>query len=159
VIFATVGTHDEGFPRLVGAVDELALGIDDEVVIQTGHTDLRPDNARSFSFLPDESEFNDHYRSADAVVGHAGAGTILTAVQHRTPIVVVPRREEYGEHIDDQQTELADALENRTGIAVVYDTDELRDAVVRLRDADDVPTLGRGDLSSFLTEYVEVLDT
>jgi len=39
MIFVTVGTHDQGFERLVKKMDEIAGQIDEEVVIQVGYTD------------------------------------------------------------------------------------------------------------------------
>ncbi len=38
MIFVTVGTHHQGFDRLVQAADELAAELDEQVVIQRGVT-------------------------------------------------------------------------------------------------------------------------
>ena len=42
MIFVTVGTHDQGFKRLVKKMDEIAGQIDEEVVMQIGSTDYKP---------------------------------------------------------------------------------------------------------------------
>ena len=50
MIFATVGLHYMGFERLIRKMDELAGEIDEEVIIQTGHTKYQPRNAAFFAF-------------------------------------------------------------------------------------------------------------
>jgi hypothetical protein len=44
------------------------------------------------------------------MVGHAGAGTVIAAMQHRSGLVLVPRRVAHREHVDDHQVELARTL-------------------------------------------------
>ena len=50
------------------------------------------------------------FRSADKVVTHAGVGSILCADREGHVPLVVPRRHDLGEHVDDHQLELARAL-------------------------------------------------
>jgi len=66
------------------------------------------------------------------VVGHGGAGTILTELKFRVPIVIVPRSQHYGEHFDDHQMELAQRLVGNDLIKVVYDIEELESAVAEI---------------------------
>jgi len=37
-------------------------------------------------------------QNASVVVAHAGMGSVITAMQHNTPIVLLPRLLEAGEH-------------------------------------------------------------
>jgi len=66
---------------------------------------------------------------ADAVVCHAGSGTVRDALQRGHVPVVVPRRAHLGEHINDHQVELVTALGDR--ILRLDDVAALDDALSR----------------------------
>jgi beta-1,4-N-acetylglucosaminyltransferase len=126
LIFVTVGGM-RAFERLVIAMDRVAGELDEEVVIQTGSTDYEPENCKYFKFMAAD-EMEELYASTRVVVCHAGIGTILTAMQHNKPLILVPRMKRYGEHIDDHQLEIAREMESR-GATVVYDVNDLKSAV------------------------------
>lgn len=122
MIFVTVGMHSDGFPRLVETMDRLAAHTEEEVLIQTGSTAYQPSAARWFTFAS-QAEMDAHSRRAQIIVSHAGAGSILTALRHGKPLIVVPRRQQHGEHIDDHQLELAQALAE-VGALIMVDAPE-----------------------------------
>jgi len=108
VIFATVGTHQQPFPRMLDALRTL----DDEIVLQYGHNP-RPDGfARAEPFLPFETVL-ELIAEASNVITHAGVGSILCAREAGHVPIVVPRLAAKGEHVDDHQVELTRALEQR----------------------------------------------
>lgn len=123
MILVTVGTHDDSFRRLLEAVDRYAAQTDERIVMQCGHSEYEPTNTEWFTFIESEDEFLALFEEADLVIGHAGAGTILTALRFGHPIIIVPRRKKFGEHIDDQQLELVEGLEETDG---VYPTEDLK---------------------------------
>jgi UDP-N-acetylglucosamine transferase subunit ALG13 len=49
-------------------------------------------------------------READAVVCHAGVGTLMTAVSLGRVPVAMPRLRAHGEHVDDHQAQIAREL-------------------------------------------------
>ena len=124
VILVTVGMHTEGFPRLVKEVDHIAAQFAEEVVVQIGYTPYQPRAARWFTFVTYE-EMKALCKQARVIVSHAGAGSILTALHCRKPLIVVPRRQEYGEVVDDHQLELAETLSRAGALLVAYETEEL----------------------------------
>jgi UDP-N-acetylglucosamine transferase subunit ALG13 len=128
VIFATVGTHHQPFDRLVCAADRVALETEEPVVIQTGRSTVRPRHAQAFAYAP-LAEIEAYMRAARVVVAHAGAGTVMTALRVARALVVVPRRRQYGEHVDDHQLELADAVAQRGLAVVVHDVASLARAI------------------------------
>jgi UDP-N-acetylglucosamine transferase subunit ALG13 len=97
--------------------------------------------------------------NASVVVGHAGAGTILTTLAHGTPLVVMPRRAAHGEHLDDHQLELAGQLDGRDGVFVAEGPDELESALERGLAESGTGTQTSGDLvehfAGTLEEMVE----
>ncbi|KUK17270.1 PssE/Cps14G family polysaccharide biosynthesis glycosyltransferase [Thermococcus sibiricus] len=154
MIFVTVGTHYQGFERLIKKMDEIAGKIDDEVVMQIGYTDYEPKNAKWFRFLEKEEDILELYKKAEIIVAHAGAGTLLTALSFGKPIVVVPRLKKFGEHIDDQQLELAEALESMGKAIAVYDIEKLEDAIKKAKSLKYKPIKQEKRLVNFLKEYL-----
>ncbi|MCD4672481.1 MAG: hypothetical protein K8R77_07455 [Anaerolineaceae bacterium] len=120
MIFVTVGTHHQGFDRLVQAADELAAASEETVVIQRGVTDVFPRHARHFDFCTMQ-EMEDWIFRARVVIAQAGAGTIITALQQAKPLVVSPRLKAYGENYTDHQIELAAELDHLGRAALVTD--------------------------------------
>lgn len=124
MIFVTVGTHTEGFERLVRWMDEIAAELDEEVLIQLGHTSVRPEHAEWFDFK-DIEEIIEITQDSELVVGHGGAGTILTTLETGTPIICVPRLEDLGEIYDNHQFELTRKLADKGTIAIANSKKEL----------------------------------
>jgi UDP-N-acetylglucosamine transferase subunit ALG13 len=124
VIFLTVGTQLP-FDRLVGAVDQwAATRRDADVFGQVGPTGLRP-AAIAWERFVAPAECRERMRAADAIVAHAGMGTILTALELGTPIVVMPRRAALGEHRNDHQLATARRFAQQGSIAVAFEEAEL----------------------------------
>jgi UDP-N-acetylglucosamine transferase subunit ALG13 len=111
VIFGTVGTHSEGFDRLVVALDEYAQVSTERVVIQVGTSQHEPQYAEWFRFDA-PSRIETLMDQARVVVSHAGAGSLLTALERGRRILAIPRVAALGEAVDDHQRELCEALAN-----------------------------------------------
>lgn len=133
MIFVTVGMHDQGFERLIRKMDEIAPELGEEVLIQIGHTRYEPKNAEWFRFLADDDDILKIYKKASLIVSHGGAGTLLSALSLAKPLVVVPRMKRFGEHIDDQQLELAEAMEEKECASIAYDVDEILEKIDSMR--------------------------
>ena len=129
MIFVTIGMHTKGFDRLVKKMDEIAGNIDEEVIIQTGGTSFKPQNAKWFDFTTEE-DIKELCRKASVVVTHA-AMSILDAWEQGKPVVVVPRLKKYGEVIDDHQLDFAKELEKEGRVVAIYDVNMLEDALKR----------------------------
>jgi UDP-N-acetylglucosamine transferase subunit ALG13 len=131
VIFVTVGS-DEPFDRLILAVDRWAGEVGRrDVFAQVGRSRLRPKYIEHTSFL-EPPIFADRLRQASVVVSHAGMGTILTALYHRRPLLVMPRRAAFGETRSDHQVATARQLRQLAKIHVAADEVSLFDELVRI---------------------------
>jgi len=130
MIFVTIGSAVKGieFTRLIKKMDEIAGKVDEEVVMQIGTVPYEPQSAKYFRYAPYQENLS-YFQKASLVVGHGGTGTILNALRFQVPIVVVPRRHDYGEHVDDHQVELAQQLKGNELIEVVYELEDLEPAV------------------------------
>jgi len=100
MILVTVGTHHKGFERLVRAADELALEMQEQVVIQYGSSQYIPQHAVNFRWASSQ-EMERLTSAARIVITHAAAGSMISILLQKKPMVVVPRSSDYGESIDD----------------------------------------------------------
>lgn len=124
MIFVTVGTHHQSFERLLGALDTLPA---DELVVQYGPGEP-PAAQHAEAFMPFDAML-ERFREADTVITHAGVGSIICASREGHLPLVVPRRHELGEHVDDHQVELTRALAQRGSVVPVWDVEALAETV------------------------------
>ena len=124
MIFVTIGSFAP-FDRLVEAVDALAADHpDEEWFAQIGEGSYLPRHMEYARYV-DKQEFDERIRTADALIGHAGMGTISGALAARKPLIVMPRDNARGEHVDTHQFETADLFENGGHVLVAREAGEL----------------------------------
>jgi UDP-N-acetylglucosamine transferase subunit ALG13 len=137
VVFVTVGNAQQGFRRLLDAVEALArkgaFGAE-PVLVQSGHTtDFRPERCEAVPFLgPDD--FNRALDEAELVISHGGTTIMAIARLGKVP-VAMPRRRRHGEHVNDHQVQLVEALAAEGLVIPANEADDLEDAVDRARAA------------------------
>lgn len=131
MIFVTVGAQMP-FDRLIRAVDAWAgrCGRED-IFAQVGQTTFRPAALECVPFI-DPAEYRQRLFEADAVITHAGMGTILTALELGTPILAMPRRADLGETRNDHQFGTAEAFRKAGRIGVAWNEQELAVSLSRL---------------------------
>jgi UDP-N-acetylglucosamine--N-acetylmuramyl-(pentapeptide) pyrophosphoryl-undecaprenol N-acetylglucosamine transferase len=127
-VVVTLGFIPYGFRRLIDALRAAVPG-DVAVFWQTGATDVSDLGLCGHSQVS-QSELFDRMQQADLVVCHAGVGSALMAMRAGHCPLLVPRRVQRGEHVDDHQVEIAAELD-RTGLAVACEADELSTEVLR----------------------------
>lgn len=124
MIFLTVGTQFP-FDRLVRAVDEaLGDGFTEEVFAQVGDSSYEPRNFRAVTSL-DKHEFDTCFHEASGIIGHAGMGTICMALEQGKPLLVLPRRKEFGEVVNDHQVAIARKFDQLGHVLAAYEAEEL----------------------------------
>jgi beta-1,4-N-acetylglucosaminyltransferase len=103
MIFVTVGTQFP-FDRLIRAVDDTVGGglVRQEVFAQVGRGGYRPRNMKWVEEL-DKDAYSRYVKEATVIVGHAGTGTILVALEAGKPLLVMPRLSRLGEIVNDHQ--------------------------------------------------------
>jgi UDP-N-acetylglucosamine transferase subunit ALG13 len=120
VIFVSVGTQ-LAFDRLITAVDGWAASSPDrKVFAQIGPSRLQPRHIEHAQFLSPQ-ECIEQMTAAEAVVAHAGIGTILTALELGKPLLVMPRRADLGEHRNDHQLATARRFAALGRVSVAFD--------------------------------------
>ncbi len=157
MIFVTVGSQMP-FDRLISAVDAWAgaRGRDD-LVAQIGETELEP-RSLTWSQRLSATEFERHCRDATAIVAHAGMGSILTALQYGTPILVMPRRADRRETRNDHQVATATRLAERGLVHVAMDDDDLPAQLDRLGELDASSRISADASPQLLVAIREAID-
>lgn len=109
MIFVVLGSQKFPFDRLLQAVDALVAqgGLPADVFAQRGAGSYVPQHFPSEAFLDTET-FNRIMTRADIVITHGGTGAIIKAVKLGKKVIIVPRRAQYGEHVDDHQLQIMD---------------------------------------------------
>ncbi len=134
MIFLTVGTQFP-FDRLVQAVDE-ALdrnGFAEEVFAQIGDSTYKPRNFQAVTSL-DKHQFDESFRRASGIIGHAGMGTICMALEMNKPLLVLPRRKRFGEVVNDHQVAIARKFEQLGHVLAAYEPTEVAGKMGLLRN-------------------------
>jgi UDP-N-acetylglucosamine transferase subunit ALG13 len=139
MIFLTIGTLFE-FDRLVKAVDELleSGNYKEDFFAQIGPGIYKPRNMPYVDYLQ-KNEFDLKVQACEAMVSHAGIGSISTAINCKKPLMVMPRLKKYGEHVNDHQLHTALKFEELGHIVAAYDTNELVDKIRLLKTFDPKP--------------------
>lgn len=123
MIFLTVGTQVP-FNRLVRAFDEWCdrTGYTDvfgQIAIM-GDDDYRPRHFRWERFVSPRT-YREMVSASDVIVAHAGMGSIITAMMHSKPILLMPRLAALNEQRNDHQLATVRHMQNRPGVNVAMD--------------------------------------
>ena len=132
MIFVTVGTHEQQFNRLIREMDRLKESgiIKDEVVIQTGFSDYEPRFCKWAKLLPYD-DMQRYMDEADLIITHGGPSSFLDALKRGKFPIVVPRKKEFDEHVNDHQVDFCNAVaEKKKNILVVNDISFLQDTIL-----------------------------
>lgn len=135
MIFVTVGGDTHSFSRLLGGLKKLIIQgeVKDEVIIQSGNTKCLIDGYQCFDFV-DIDKFEQLVEQSDLIIGHAGGGTVATALKFNKPLIVMPRLKKFKEHVDDHQLELAEALAKQGRIISLYRIGQLKEAIDKVAE-------------------------
>ena len=131
MIFVTIGTQAP-FDRLLMAMDEVAALITDEEIVAQGiGSNYIPKHMKMVDFLPPD-EFDALFAKARVIIGHAGMGTIISALTFQKPLLVMPRIASLGEHRNEHQLATAQKFEKLGYIKWASNEDMLKKMALKL---------------------------
>ena len=154
MIFVSVGTHPQQFNRLLEEIDRLieSGAIKEKVFAQTGYSDYKPKNYQGKDFLG-MNQFDEKLKECSLFITHAGEGNIGTALQFEKKMVVVPRLKKYGEHTNDHQLELAEAVKKERQ-AVICEVDGIKKAIEEAKHLKLKKTAHAKKIISLIEEFI-----
>lgn len=122
MIFVTVGTHEQPFNRLIECIDGLKRNetIAEEVIIQSGYSTYVPQYCKWQKLFP----YQDMLKLVDEariVITHGGPSSFIMPLQIGKTPIVVPRRYEFNEHVNDHQISFSKAVAERMRTIIVVD--------------------------------------
>ncbi len=162
MIFVSVGTHEQGFERLVKEMDRLADKLGEEVFIQTGYSKYVCLHCQSAHMLG----YNDMIKKVQncrIYITHGGPGSMLLGFQYGKIPIVVPRQKEMHEHVDNHQVVFVQRIEAAGKVLAVYEIKQLHGVISNYsRLVDKLPrtgfeTRGADDLIKNLDKYCSSL--
>ena len=142
MIFVTVGTHEQQFNRLIKAVDNLKRDgvITEDVIMQTGFSTYEPRYCKWSKLIPYQ-QMEQYVKDAHIVITHGGPASFIMPLQMGKIPIVVPRQQQFGEHVNDHQVEFARNVAERMGnIILVDDINKLGEIIVNYNDI----SIGKG---------------
>ncbi len=156
IVFVAVGTDPQSFDRLLVEIDRLAGKnfFPGPVFCQTGYSPYQPKHAAFKNFLSPE-EFEEKIKNAELVISHGGAGSIGTALQYKKKCVAMARLQRFGEHANDHQLELVNALEREGRILVAKDEKGLEKKIGEAKQWQPRASSGQKRIVELLEEFVE----
>lgn len=133
MILVTLGTQDKPFKRLIEKVErEIKLGnIKDEVVVQAGCTKYESNLMEIYDFLSKE-EFEKYIKEAKFIITHAGVGNIIDGLKHNKKLIVVARKSEFGEHVNNHQEQILKTFGDEGYILPLYELEDLGETIKKL---------------------------
>lgn len=161
MIFVTVGTHEQQFNRLLEAVDEIiSSGVipeDEKVIVQSGYCTYRMQHAtEQHQFIPHD-EMLLLIQQARIVITHGGPSSFLPVVQSGKIPIVMPRRSEFHEHVNDHQVDFTHAVEQRLhNIIITNNTHEL---LLAIQEVSEIQRIGRMQSKPHNKEFCSKLNS
>lgn len=133
MIFVTVGTQKQQFVRLLDLLENSKELLNDEIVVQAGHTEYESSKMKLIDFISYE-EMEKYVDDSEFVICHGGVGSIFTALKRGKKVLVVPRLSKYKEHINDHQLEICEQLEKDGYILYLKDNDNFDKMIKKVRN-------------------------
>ena len=121
MIFVTLGSQKFQFDRLLKEIDRLIKTgrITEEVFAQTGYSTYHPKYFLYKNFLNRE-EFKKCIEKSSFVITHGGTGAIISSLKIGKKVIAVPRRVEFGEHVDNHQLQLLAQFDELNLVSACY---------------------------------------
>lgn len=132
MIFVTVGTHEQGFERLVKEIDDLKGNgtIKEDVIIQKGYTEYEPKNCISYKLIGYE-DMQKNMNEARIIITHGGPASFIAPLTIGKVPIVVPRQKDFNEHVNNHQLEFVKQVVDRDNSLIpCYDINELKNLII-----------------------------
>lgn len=154
MIFASFGNSPVPFVRMAEALEQMARGMEEEVIVQSGYTKFGYKACHNVQFM-DKNTFYDHLRKCSVAILQGGWGSISEASGMGVKIIAFPRRKGI-EHYHDQ-IQLVRALDNLGCLIGCYDEKQLPELVEKAQNFTP-KQLPKGSAKEVLTEFFESLN-
>lgn len=129
--FVSVGNAKQEFLRFFQMIDNVADLLPKPVYVQRGHTQYENEKFDVVRFI-NMDQFQLKMADATVVILHAGAGSVINAINSKKKPIVIPRLAKYNEHVDDHQLEFSTQLEKKNKVCVVQNDGDMSASIQEL---------------------------
>lgn len=158
MIFVSLGTQDKPFNRIIDYVISLKENLkeikSEKIIIQLGQTKLLKSDIERIKSLENiiiydmlkPEKMKDIIKDSDIIITHAGVGTIMECLEMGKEIIVVPRKVENSEHVNNHQEEIAFEMEKKGFLTKVDTYEELENKIMMLvkdKDTNDDKSMNK----------------
>lgn len=132
MIFVTVGTHEQQFNRLIEYIDKLVADgkISEQIIMQIGYCTYEPKHCcwkRLYSY----KKMNELVNKARIVITHGGPSSFIMPLQDGKIPIVVPRKFDFDEHVNNHQVAFTRAVADRMKtVILVEEVENLLDTIL-----------------------------
>lgn len=135
MILVMLGTQNNSFHRLLEEIESLIKNgvIKEKVIVQAGYTKFKSDDIEIFDLIPRE-KLEDYQKSADLIITHGGVGSIITSLKLGKKVIAIPRKHEYGEHVNNHQIEIVELFDKKGYILGCMNVEELEKTLKKVKD-------------------------
>ena len=106
--------------------------ITEEVIIQTGFSTYEPKYCKWSKLIPYQQMLK-NVEDARIVITHGGPASFIMPLQLGKTPIVVPRQQQFNEHVNNHQVEFARNVAERMGTIIpVEDVDKLKDLIIEV---------------------------
>lgn len=157
LIFVVLGTQKFQFNRLLKKIDEIA-GKDYDFFAQIGNSNYTPNNYSYCKFM-DKQQFDYYVEECEFIITHSGVGSIISALKKDKTVIVVPRKAEYGEHIDNHQMEIAEVFSQKGYVVACDDIEKLKDCMEQIKSMHFEKYIsGKKNIIGIIENYIENIE-
>lgn len=139
--FVSLGNAKQPFDRILSYVHEQYDKLPKPILIQNGSTPFNKSGYLIKDFLS-PAEYISAINSAEILIFHAGAGSIMHAVKAKKKPIIVPRICEIGEHINNHQVNFAIGMHDLGCAYLAQNLEDFISAIFLVR-AECIPALAK----------------
>ena len=139
MILVMLGTQNNSFHRLLEKIDQLVEDgkISGEVIVQAGYTKYESQNMKIIDFVSN-NEIEKLELQADYIITHGGVGSIINSIEKGKKVIAVPRKHEYGEHVNNHQIQIIKDFTDKGYIIGIKNVEDLHDAIIKSKTFEPV---------------------
>ncbi len=152
LIFVTVGTHPEQFNRLIKEINKIN-NKNWIFFIQKGTSNLKT-KAKSIAFL-ELDEFQKKIKKADLIITHGGEGIIGTCIQLNKKMIIVPRLKKFGEHTNNHQLDLSNAINKKFKTPIIINIKNLEKEIKKILKKETKYKKEKGNIIKLINDFIK----
>lgn len=135
MILVLLGTQNNDFSRLLKEIENCidSKVIQEEVIVQAGFTKYETRKMRIFDMIPKE-ELKELVEKANIVISHGGIGSIQMALESGKKVIAVPRKSEFGEHVNNHQSQIVKNFNDNGYLIGIENVENLKNAIREIKN-------------------------